>query len=216
MLLVVFASAPSLTHFLIFFFLTSTSQRHPEFRRGHTPTSFLDNHIPEFNGVQLTNSEEEELAVAIAIISKSRESYNGQPTTTTHSNTKGDNDDNGGVAATVVVRLGGLFGSGDNAFSVTTYGRISSNNDKACVHRLLSRSSYDDDTDNNAFIDNNNNNNGENNGGGGSVFPSARKERNVVIDSLNLDLENYLAEVSLDGNNRTIQVRCTRARTYKI
>ncbi|OEU11692.1 Biotin_carb_C-domain-containing protein, partial [Fragilariopsis cylindrus CCMP1102] len=97
--------------------LVNAVLRHPEFRHGHTPTSFLDNHIPEFNGVQLTNREEEELAVAVAIISKSRESFLGRPTTpTTNTNTK------------------------------------------------------------------------------------------VVIDSLNLDLENYLAEVSLDGNNRTIQV----------
>ena len=153
--------------------------------------------------------------MAVAIISKSRESFLGRPTTpTTNTNTKGDNDDNGGVAATVVVRLGGLFGSGDNAFSVTTYGRTSSNNDKARVHRLTSSSSFDDDTDNNAVTDNNSN--GDSNGGSGSVFPPARNERKVVIDSLNLDLENYLAEVSLDGNNRTIQVRCTRARTHKI
>lgn len=145
------------------------------------------------------------MAVAVAIISKSRESFLGRPTT----NTKRDNDGNGGVATTVVVRLGGLFGSGDNAFSVTTFGRTSSNNDKAHVRRLASSSSYDDNTDNNAVIDNNSN--GDRSGGGGS-----RKERKVVIDSLNLDLKNYLAHVSLDGNNRTIQVRCTRARTHKI
>jgi hypothetical protein len=148
--------------------------------------------------------------VAVAIISKSRELFLGRPTTT-HNNTKGDNDDNGGVAATVVVRLGGLFGSGDNAFSVATFVSTSSNNDKAYVHRLTPSSSYDDDTDSNAVIDNNSN--GDRNSGGGSAFPPARKERKVVIDSLNLDLENYLAQVSLDGNNRTIQVRCTRART---
>jgi hypothetical protein len=157
------------------------------------------------------------LAVAVAIISKSRESFLGRPTTTTttaHTNTKGDNDDDGGVAATVVVRLGGLFGSGDNAFSVTTFVRTSSNNDKAYVHRLTSSSSYNDDTDNNAVIDNNSN--GDINGGSGSVFPPARKERKVVIDSLNLDLDNYLAQVSLDGNNRTIQVRCTHTKYEQI
>ena len=155
------------------------------------------------------------MAVAVAIISKSRESFLGRPTHThTHSNIKGDNDDNVGVAATVVVRLGGLFGPGDNAFSVTTYGRTSSNNDKACVHRLTSSSRYDDDIGTNTLTDNNSN--GDSNGGGGSVFPPARKERKVVIDSLNLDLANYLAEVSLDGNNRTIQVSRSRARTHKI
>ncbi|KAG7354680.1 carboxylase propionyl-CoA carboxylase [Nitzschia inconspicua] len=80
--------------------LVNAVLRHPVFRSGNTPTSFLPNHIPKFEGVQLTPSQEEELAVAIALISKERESTLQRPPVSS--------TQDGGV----VVRLGGLFGKG--------------------------------------------------------------------------------------------------------
>ncbi|KAL3910249.1 MAG: hypothetical protein SGILL_007766 [Bacillariaceae sp.] len=87
--------------------LVNAVLRHPVFRSGDTPTSFLPTHIPKFEGVQLTPSQEEELAVAIALISKERESVLEQPPITTESD------------STMIVRLGGLF---SKAFSVTLEG----------------------------------------------------------------------------------------------
>jgi len=83
--------------------------RHPAFQAGETSTSFLPRHIPEFTGVQLTDSQEEELAVAVALIDSHRESYLQR----------------GPVAPTnspVVVRLGGMFG---DAFEVQLVGDAS-------------------------------------------------------------------------------------------
>jgi propionyl-CoA carboxylase alpha chain len=76
--------------------------RHPAFRAGNTPTSFLPTHIPKFEGVQLTEGQEGELAVAVALIAKARESIFEHPPVA-------------GNSPEVVVRLGGLFGK---AFSV--------------------------------------------------------------------------------------------------
>lgn len=53
--------------------------RHPAFQAGHTPTSFLSRHIPVFKGVQLTASQEEELAVAVALIDLTREAHLQRP-----------------------------------------------------------------------------------------------------------------------------------------
>lgn len=161
--------------------------RHPEFVKGNTPTSFLDTYMggPKFMGVKLSNTEEEELAVSVAIISKVREDILDRPPTTTISTCGG---------YTVIVRLGGLFSSHD-AFSVTTFG-TTNNNNKAYVHRLVAIGSCNDDYINNKKVRN-------------DVADKGKMEREVVIDSLNLDLVNYLAHVSLDGNSRTIQVRYT-------
>ena len=93
--------------------LVNAVLRHPAFRAGETPTSFLPTHIPKFEGVQLTDSQQEELAVAIALISKSRESILDRPPVSP--------DD-----SPMVVRLGGLFAPGfsvsfgdDNSATVT-------------------------------------------------------------------------------------------------
>lgn len=77
--------------------------RHPAFRQGETPTSFLPQHFPDFDGVQLSNREEEELAVAIALIGAKRRSYLERPPITP-------------VSSPIIVRLGGMFG---DAFEVT-------------------------------------------------------------------------------------------------
>jgi len=74
--------------------LVNAVLRHPAFQAGETPTSFLDTHFPDgFHGVELTLVQEEELAVAVAMIQahKSKQSPSG-PT------------------QTVMVQLGGLFG----------------------------------------------------------------------------------------------------------
>jgi acetyl/propionyl-CoA carboxylase alpha subunit len=101
--------------------LVNAVLRHPVFRSGNTPTSFLPTHIPKFEGVQLTGSQEEELAVSIALIEKSRESLYGQPPVVPKNAPK-------------VVRFGGLFGK---AFSVTL-----GDNNKATVKRL--QTEFDD------------------------------------------------------------------------
>ena len=77
--------------------------RHPAFQAGNTPTSFLPRHIPEFKGVQLTDRQEEELAVSVALIGLTRESHLQRPPVAP-------------AFSTVVVRLGGMFG---DAFEVS-------------------------------------------------------------------------------------------------
>ena len=72
--------------------------RHPEFVAGNTPTSFLPNHIPEFKGVQLSDSQMEEMALSVALIQLTRESYLQRPLV--------EEPD-----APVVVKLGGMFGT---------------------------------------------------------------------------------------------------------
>ena len=126
--------------------------RHPVFRAGNTPTSFLPTHIPKFEGVQLTEGQEGELAVAIALIAKARESILEQPPVT-------------GKSPEVVVRLGGLFGK---AFSVKV------GDGRATVLEL----------------------------GEGDCI-----KREIAIDSVFLDPDNFLAHLSLDGTDRAIQVR---------
>ena len=94
--------------------------RHPSFRSGKTPTSFLENEIPDFREYRyddtdskrssslLSASEEQELAAAIAVIARSREKLLGRPPVA------------GGGDAVVVVRPDGLFGDID-AFLVEIF-----------------------------------------------------------------------------------------------
>ena len=79
--------------------LVNAVLRHPEFQAGNTPTSFLETHFPDgFHGVQLTGAQEEELAIATAMIQAHKQ---GGPASS------GDS---------VMVQLGGMFGKG---FKVT-------------------------------------------------------------------------------------------------
>lgn len=78
--------------------------RHPEFAAGNTPTSFLPRNIPEFTGVQLSPSQEEEMAVAVAMVGLTREAYLQRPPIVPED------------SSPVVVRLGGMFGE---AFAVS-------------------------------------------------------------------------------------------------
>jgi propionyl-CoA carboxylase alpha chain len=79
--------------------------RNESFKEGDTPTSFLDTHFPEgFKGVQLTNKQQRELAVSVAMIRAHKDANNAyQP--------KGS----------VVVQLGGMFGK---AYKVTLDGDV--------------------------------------------------------------------------------------------
>jgi propionyl-CoA carboxylase alpha chain len=83
--------------------LVNAVLRHKSFRDGDTPTSFLPQHIPVFYGVQLTDSQEEEFAVAVALTGLHRTSHLQQPPIVE-------------AGAPVIVRLGGMFGS---AYRVT-------------------------------------------------------------------------------------------------
>ena len=117
--------------------------RHPAFQSGKTPTSFLEDEIPDFSEYQfseeaskgslLTSKEEEELAAAVALISKSRETLFGRPPDVSNSS---DDD-----RATVVVRLDGMFGNTD-AFSVT----LVNENSEAHVTRLSNETNADEST----------------------------------------------------------------------
>eukprot|EP00529_Nitzschia_sp_RCC80_P010141 CAMPEP_0113448112 /NCGR_PEP_ID=MMETSP0014_2-20120614/4595_1 /TAXON_ID=2857 /ORGANISM="Nitzschia sp." /LENGTH=766 /DNA_ID=CAMNT_0000339307 /DNA_START=321 /DNA_END=2621 /DNA_ORIENTATION=- /assembly_acc=CAM_ASM_000159 len=133
--------------------------RHPSFRAGDTPTSFLPTHIPKFEGVQLTDSQEEELAVSVALISKKREATLNRPPV-------------GKDSSPVVVRLGGLFGK---AFEVMV-----GDDGKATVQRLATPLEEDG--------------------------TSSTEKREVAIDSVDYEPKDLLAEVSLDGENRILQV----------
>lgn len=76
--------------------------RHPAFKAGDTPTSFLPRNIPEFTGVELKPREEEELAVSVALIGMTRDSYLERPAIAP-------------AFSPVIVRLGGMF---SDAFEV--------------------------------------------------------------------------------------------------
>lgn len=145
--------------------------RHPSFQSGKTPTSFLEDEIPDFSeyrysseasyGSLLSEIEEEELAAAVAVISKRRDILFGRPPVVGNL----DSDE------TVVIRLDGMFGNTD-AFSVT----LAEGTNEAHVFRL-------DETTTNDGI-----------------------PRVIALGGVTLDLERYLASVTLDGVERTIQV----------
>ena len=79
--------------------LVNAVLRHPQFQAGNTPTSFLETHYPDgFHGVDLTTSQEEELAVGVVMIQSQKKKQKGAS------------------PETVMVQLGGLFGK---AFQVT-------------------------------------------------------------------------------------------------
>lgn len=74
--------------------------RHPKFQEGETPTSFLPTHYPDgFVGVQLKPNEEEEYAVAAAMIDALRRDWLDKPPLA------GNNTED-----IVMVRMGGMFG----------------------------------------------------------------------------------------------------------
>ena len=75
--------------------------RHPKFQEGATPTSFLPTHYPDgFVGVQLQPNEEEEYAVAAAMIDALKRDWLDKPPLA------GNNTED-----IVMVRMGGMFGN---------------------------------------------------------------------------------------------------------
>jgi len=132
--------------------------RQPSFQAGDTPTSFLPTHYPDgFHGVELTVPEQEEFAVAAAIIAVNRREWLQQPPLA------GKTDD---ASSTAIVRLGGLFGT---AFSV-----------------LLGEAS--------ATV-------------AAVVDGSIATERTIHLDGpQGYEPDRYLANVTLDGKTRDIQV----------
>jgi len=184
--------------------------RHPSFQSGDTPTSFLEAEIPDFGNYSirkqggqsgslssslLTTREEEELAVAVAVIWRAREERLGRPPTGRAKETSG------GASAgrrEFVVRLDGLFGDddcvGEGKDKHKSTGAISVTLDEgpfeegpAEVRRLAA--------------DTNGNTNGNDNGSEGGT-----NTRLVAGSDFSLDFENYLAHLTLDGTARTIQV----------
>lgn len=171
--------------------------RHPSFREGETPTSFLDEHMPDFseyvyddNSSLLSSSEEEELAVAIALVAKSREELLGRPPLLGAGGWEG---------RTVVVRPNGMFGSGsggseetenknnpNDAFSVTLHrsGDNKNNNNETTISYEAHVSKLGDET---------------------TTITEPQRVIAVRDDPI-LDLERYLAGVTLDGSHRTLQV----------
>jgi propionyl-CoA carboxylase alpha chain len=96
--------------------------REPAFESGATPTSFLPTHFPDgFHGVQLSELEKEEFAVAAILIFQKRQELKQQ--TPLSFGSPGESD--GGV----IVRMGGQFGE---AFRVI----FSKDSDEAEVERL--------------------------------------------------------------------------------
>jgi propionyl-CoA carboxylase alpha chain len=91
--------------------LVQSVLRHESFVAGDTPTSFLPTHYPDgFHGVELTSKEQEEFAVAAAIIGTSRREWLQQPLLTGRTTTQADKDDKSS-AEVLIVQLGGLFGT---------------------------------------------------------------------------------------------------------
>ena len=80
--------------------LVQSVLREPAFIKGETPTSFLPTHYPDgFTGVNLTDEEEEEYAVAAAAIDALRRDWLERPPLA------GSADEE-----VVMVRMGGMFG----------------------------------------------------------------------------------------------------------
>lgn len=87
--------------------LVQSVLRHEAFVAGNTPTSFLPAHYPDgFHGVELTGKEQEEFAVAAAVIGANRQDWLQQPFLAGRSTTADDKDHH-----VLIVRLGGLFGT---------------------------------------------------------------------------------------------------------
>jgi propionyl-CoA carboxylase alpha chain len=99
--------------------LVNAVLRHPVFMAGDTPTSFLKTQYPDgFHGVQLTSKQEEEMAVAVAMI----ESFKAKQIAewkdeASHLWTPPSSRSKENVPKTVIVQLGGMFNS--KAFKVT-------------------------------------------------------------------------------------------------
>lgn len=155
--------------------LVNAVLRHPSFRAGDTPTSFLPRHIPKFIGVQLSDPEEEELAVAVAFIAKARQEYLQKPPIVNWSS-----------SPSVVVRLGGMFG--DKAFSVTTM--MNDDNGSTATRRVTVQRLTSTDGEDSKVVS------------GGSMGRVVRVDK-----ALQYDPEHCLARISLDGDDRAIQVR---------
>jgi propionyl-CoA carboxylase alpha chain len=85
--------------------LVQSVLRHESFVAGDTPTSFLPKHYPDgFHGVELSVQEQEEFAVAAAVIGTRRIEWLQQPLLAGRKS--GDNDNE-----VLIVRLGGIFGT---------------------------------------------------------------------------------------------------------
>lgn len=139
--------------------LVNAVLRHPAFQAGETPTSFLETHYPEgFSGVELTQPQQEELAVAAAMIQSHKMPSKG--------------------TTTVMVQLGGMFGK---AFMVTL------GEEAANVQYITKTPEEEDD------------------GLSRTVMLDAVKGE----DGSTLDYQprRNLAQVSLDGRPRFVQVR---------
>jgi acetyl/propionyl-CoA carboxylase alpha subunit len=99
--------------------LVNAVLRHPVFMAGDTPTSFLKTQFPDgFHGVQLTLKQEEEMAVAVAMIESFKANQIAgwkeevNPHWTPPASKSKEN-----APKTVIVQLGGMFKS--KAFKVT-------------------------------------------------------------------------------------------------
>jgi propionyl-CoA carboxylase alpha chain len=105
--------------------LVQSVLREPDFQAGDTPTSFLPTHYPDgFHGVQLTAMEENEFAVAGAMIAMRRMKLMQQATL---AGGKTDHDN------VIIVRLGGQFG---DAYQVEFDGEDADTSTSIAVQKL--------------------------------------------------------------------------------
>ena len=150
--------------------------RNPAFVGGETPTSFLPTHFPTgFNGVDLTLSEQEEMAVAAVLIDAIRRTLLQQPPLVGRTTTTGMDTMQGQA---LVVRLGGFFGE---AFLVKM---VQDDDGTVTVEKL--KNQHEEDKD-----------------GAGSYG----ERRTLVLNNPVLyEPSRYLAQVTLDGVSRNIQV----------
>ena len=146
--------------------------RNDAFVRGDTPTSFLPTHFPDgFQGVDLTVSEKEEMAVAAVLIDTTRRLLLHQPPLVG----TGPSSEN---TTCVVVRLGGFFGE---AYRVELVMGDKGSKSSAHVTKLADASEKNSDT--------------------------SSQSRSLMVDEpISFEPSDYLAQVSIDGIVRSIQV----------
>mmetsp|Transcript_17517 Transcript_17517/g.25079 ORF Transcript_17517/g.25079 Transcript_17517/m.25079 type:complete len:865 (-) Transcript_17517:422-3016(-) len=157
--------------------------RQPSFQRGDTPTNFIDMHYPDgFDGVILTKEELEEVSVIGALLGEQRRHVlDYPPLTLVGEEMKKDcQEKDGKEEKVVVVCLGGMFGK---AYEVS----IGKDLKTMAVKSLSPFSSKEEENE-------------------GKEEDMEKKTSKVTVDQLSFHPNDTIAEVTVNGVNRAVQV----------
>ena len=139
--------------------------RNDEFKKGNTPTNFIDIHYPDgFTGVQLDSHEQAELVAIVAAVDSWRREYLAGPPLSSHYVPEESGEE-------LIVCVGGMFGNAS---------RVKAADGKMIVQHL---SSQDDEHE-----------------------VIGRSEHEINIESIEYDPTNPIVDITLDGEERAIQI----------